>query len=36
MLYRWIIRAKLLETKEKRVKKILKIIKTGEMNLTTQ
>jgi len=36
MLYGWIIRAKLIETKERRVKKILEITKTGKIDLSTQ
>ena len=36
MLYRWIIRAKLIETKERRVEKILEITKTGKIDLSTQ
>lgn len=36
MLYRWILRAKLLETRNKRVRKTLEIAKTGKVELTTK
>ena len=35
MLYRWIIRAKLTKTKEQRVQRILKMVKTGKIKLTS-